>query len=181
MRFPCLATVVFLPALLSLWGCTDSNQNGKAVHASRQPEFILPDQRVVAADFTEKDIFDKQSISLSSLRGKVIMLNFWATWCPPCREEIPTLRTLQRSYVGTLEVVGVSVFSYTTTAEQFYKDYQMNYPTIYGSFELMGKYGNVGSIPTTFLIDKQGRIAARVVGARTGDEYEDMIKPLLSE
>ena len=174
-----LSKSLFLLAVFFMYGCSDKDQMRKL--ALRQPEFLLPSQRTTAADFREKDIFERQSISLSNFTGKVVLLNFWATWCPPCREEIPYLVTLQKSYSGALEVIGISVFSYTTTTEKFYEDYSINYPMIYGSYELMGKYGNVGSIPTTFLIDKEGRIAARVVGSRTEDRYEDMIKALISE
>ena len=88
---------------------------------------------------------------------------------------------LQKSYGSRLEVVGVSVYSYTSTTEKFYESYRINYPMIYGSYELMGKYGDVGSIPTTFLIDKEGRIAARLVGSRAESQYKEMIASLLAE
>jgi thiol-disulfide isomerase/thioredoxin len=173
------AKLILLLFLLPLLGCTDRTY--KSVRESKQPEFLLSNQRSPAADFSEKDIFEKRTVSLRNLRGKVVMLNFWATWCPPCRQETPTLVALQKLHMGQLLIVGVSVFSYTTATEQFYKDYEIDYPVVYGSYELMEQYGKVSAIPTTFLIDKQGRIAARVVGSRTKEQYEDMIKPLLLE
>jgi len=132
-----------------------------------------------APAFSEKDIFDRGTVSLKDLAGKVVLLNFWATWCPPCKEEIPALKALQEAHEGKLVVVGVSVFCSNTATELFYAEYRINYPMIYGSFELMGKYGKVNAIPTTFVIDQHGVIAARVVGSRTQSEYEAMLKPLL--
>jgi len=134
----------------------------------------------VAPDFSEKDLYGRKMIALHDYRGKVVMLNFWATWCPPCKEEIPALRALQESYKDTLVIIGASVFSTNVATELAYWEYKINYPIIYGSFDLMGRYGKVSSIPTTYLIDKVGRVAARVDGSRTVEEYERMLEPLLS-
>jgi len=119
-------------------------------------------------------------ISLNAYKGKAVILNFWATWCPPCREEIPALVDLQKKYKGILAVIGVSIFSSNTETELFYRDYKINYPVIYGFYELMGEYSKVASVPTTFLIDKQGKVTARVVGSRTEAEYEQLLRPLLA-
>jgi len=180
MRHSGPVTAALLAIFISWLVCTQK-ANAQDATQSRQPELLLPNQRNPAADFSEKDIFNKATISLRDFRGRVVLLNFWATWCSPCREEIPALNELRTSYSIGLQVVGVSVYSYTTATEKFYKDFRVNYPMIYGSYELMGEYGEVGTIPTTFLVDKRGRIAARIVGARTRDQYEDMIKALLSE
>ena len=134
-----------------------------------------------APDFSEKDIFEKGVVSLKSFRGKVVLLNFWATWCPPCRIETPTLINLQRVHAGQIEVVGVSVYSNNRDTEQFYRDFGINYPMIYGSYELMGAYGKIGAIPTTVVIDKSGRIVRTVVGMRTQNQYEAMLSPLFAQ
>ena len=118
---------------------------------------------------------------MNAYRGEVVVLNFWATWCPPCRTEIPALESVQALHKGKVVVIGASVYSNNRDTEQLYKEYEVNYPMLYGSYELMGEYGKVGTIPTTFLIDKQGRIAATVVGSRTAGQYEEMIGQLLSE
>ena len=119
-------------------------------------------------------------VALRSYLGKVVVLNFWATWCPPCREEIPALESLQSSHGGRVAVIGASVFCSELDTEKFYKDFRINYPVIYGSFDLMEKYGKVSAVPTTFIINKKGEIAATVVGTRTRDQYEEMIRPLLA-
>jgi cytochrome c biogenesis protein CcmG, thiol:disulfide interchange protein DsbE len=117
--------------------------------------------------------------SLASLRGKVVLLNFWATWCAPCREEIPALEALHRSHAGRVVVLGASVFSSDRDTEAFLREHGVDYPVFYGSFELMEKYDRVAVIPTTFVIDGKGEIAAKVVGARTREQYEAIIGPLL--
>jgi cytochrome c biogenesis protein CcmG/thiol:disulfide interchange protein DsbE len=135
---------------------------------------------VAAPGFSEKDIFERSTIDLKQFRGKVVILNFWATWCPPCREEIPALEAIQNAHRKDVEVIGVSVFCSSASTELFYAEYKINYPMIYGSYEMLDAYGRVRTIPTTFLITRKGDIAQRVTGSRTKDEYEAMLKPLLA-
>ena len=133
-----------------------------------------------APEFAEKDIFDHQTIDLQRYRGKVVVLNFWATWCPPCKEEIPALKAIQDAHGQDLVVIGVSVFCSESSTRLFYVEYKVNYPMILGSWDMMGQYGEVKAIPTTFLIDRRGVITQQVIGSRTQDQYEAMLKPLLA-
>ncbi|HET6450267.1 MAG TPA: TlpA disulfide reductase family protein [Spirochaetia bacterium] len=144
---------------------------------SGYPDIVIPSP---APEFAQKDIFQRQTIDLKRYRGKVVVLNFWATWCPPCKEEIPALKAIQAGHNRDVVVIGVSVFCSESSTELFYADYKINYPMIYGSWDMMGQYGKVGAIPTTFLIDRNGTIQQRVVGARTQDQYEALLKPLLA-
>lgn len=168
--------------LLSAEGCAPkspvSNTTGQV---GNQAESLQTDASGIAPDFTEKDIKNNETISLNNYRGKVVVLNFWATWCPPCRAEIPALEDLQDIYKDKLVIIGAAVFSSTAAIEQFYKDYEINYPVIMGSYELMEKYGKVRVVPTTILIDKKGEIADNVIGSRTKDQYAKMLKPLLAQ
>jgi len=132
-----------------------------------------------APDFAEPDIFGKQTVALKSLRGELVVLNFWATWCAPCRQEIPALEQLEKAYPGRVAVIGASVFCSNSDTERFYRQYDLNYPVFYGSWDLMGKYGKLFAIPTTFIIDRQGKVVARVVGSRSLVEYETILEPLL--
>ena len=118
-----------------------------------------------APGFSEKDIFGSRTITLKDYLGKVVVLNFWATWCPPCRQEIPALKEIQAAHNGRVAVIGVSVFCSESDTEQFYKDYGITYPIFYGFYTLLDAYGRVRSIPTTFIINRRGEIAARVVGS----------------
>jgi thiol-disulfide isomerase/thioredoxin len=180
MKAPSLTVIV---AVVLLWQSFGFQPGGQMVGATGNTvdaeEGASGDPGSLASDFSERDIYDRTTIALKDLVGKVVILNFWATWCPPCREEIPALEALQAAHKDTLVVIGVSVFCSTTATELFYVEYKINYPMIYGSYELMGKYGKVSSIPTTFLIGRDGVIAARVVGSRTQGQYEAMLKPLL--
>ncbi len=173
-----LVIVLFLATVFPAIGWEDSNQLDPSSSAA---VILKAAARGKAPLFSEKDIFEKSNINLKDYQGKVVMLNFWATWCPPCRFEIPALESLQASYKGTVAVIGASVYSNYGATEQLYKEDKVNYPMIYGSYELMAEYGKIGAIPTTFLIDKQGRIAATVVGSRTAGQYEELLKLLLAE
>jgi thiol-disulfide isomerase/thioredoxin len=156
------------------------SQDGSADSSTSEQDFVPLSVGSAAPDFSEEDIFGKQVIALNAYRGKVVILNFWATWCPPCLEEIPALESLQKRHKGALAVIGVSVFSGNAATELFYRDHKINYPVIYGYYELMGEYSKVASVPTTFLIDKEGKVMARIIGSRTEAEYEQLLQPLLS-
>jgi len=176
-RFTVFAALFLL--LLSMPTASWS-QSSSVDSSSNEQDFVPLHPGSIAPAFSEKDILGRQMISLNAYKGKAVILNFWATWCPPCREEIPALVDLQKKYKGILAVIGVSIFSSNTETELFYRDYKINYPVIYGFYELMGEYSKVASVPTTFLIDKQGKVTARVVGSRTEAEYEQLLRPLLA-
>jgi thiol-disulfide isomerase/thioredoxin len=139
-----------------------------------------PEDLPSAPDFTEPST-DGKTISLADFRGRVVILNFWATWCAPCKAEIPAFERLKDAHPGTVEIIGAAVFSNEVKVGQFYSDLAINYPVIMGSYELMDEYGKIGVIPSTIIIDKKGRIAEHVVGYRTQAQYEEMIDPLLAE
>jgi cytochrome c biogenesis protein CcmG, thiol:disulfide interchange protein DsbE len=173
MRFPFVA-------LFLLWLLIPTGSWSQDSSADEQ-DFTPLHAGSVAPDFSENDIFGNHTIALKDYQGKVVVLNFWATWCPPCRAEIPALEALQNKYKSDLVVIGVSVFCSNTATETFYRDYRINYPVIYGYYQLMGKYSKVASVPTTFLIDSEGKVAARIIGSRTEAEYEHLLKPLLAK
>ncbi len=172
MRLRYLSVAILV---LSAIACANKGPTGDQA-GSGQPAALR-----VAPDFAERDIHDTETISLNSYRGKVVMLNFWGPWCPPCRTEVPALEKLQAAFKDKLVVIGATMFSAEAPVEQFYKDYKINYPVIWGSYDLMYKYGKISAFPTTILIDKKGLIAGTVVGSRRGDQFEAMLKPLLAQ
>jgi cytochrome c biogenesis protein CcmG, thiol:disulfide interchange protein DsbE len=179
MRIKDLSVLVLL---LSTVACANrSPANTKTGQTGIQAESLQLGATSMAPDFTEKDIHNIETISLSNYRGKVVMLNFWGPWCPPCRAEVPDLEKLQKTYKNRLVIIGATVFSPDAAVEKFYRDYSMNYPVIWGSYDLMEKYGKVRVFPTTIIINKKGAIAGTVIGSRTKDQYEEMLKPLLTE
>lgn len=126
---------------------------------------------------------DGKKHSLEEWRGKVIVLNFWATWCPPCREEIPLLIALQKARAAEgLQVVSVAIDN--KTAVMLYRQSAgINYPILMGgddTLDLVARYGNrMGSLPFTVIIDRSGAIAVRKLGAFKQGELESLVEPLI--
>jgi thiol-disulfide isomerase/thioredoxin len=116
---------------------------------------------------------DNQEISLASLRGRVTLVNFWATWCPPCRAEIPDLIALQEKYRDRLQVIGISEDEGgSEVVRKYVADHRMNYPVAMTSPEFEKLFPGVSALPTSFLIDKEGRIVQKHVGMLTASLTE---------
>ncbi len=133
-------------------------------------------------DFTLPDLEGKKR-SLHEWRGKVIVLNFWATWCPPCREEIPLFISLQKKHpADDLQVIGVAIDNLTAVMV-YRQSVRFNYPILIGedhAMPLVAQYGNrMGSLPYTVIIDRSGSIAVRKLGVFNQTELESLIEPLL--
>jgi len=132
-----------------------------------------------AQDFTLQDINNK-TVSLSDYKNKVVILNFFATWCPPCRSEIPDFVELMDKYNEKgLAIIGICLDKDIDTAREFVHENNINYPVLLDDGGVSEKYGPVGSIPTTFIIGRDGNIAQELVGARKKEYFEEIIKPLL--
>lgn len=140
------------------------------------------DGRTVAPDFQLTDA-NGHVVQLSALHGKVVLLNFWATWCTPCRIEIPWFIELQKAYRDQgLAVVGVSLDDDGWTAVRpFLESRGVNYQIAVAGNELAASYGGLDSLPTTLLIDRNGRVAATHVGLVSKSTYEKEIRSLLLE
>ncbi len=134
-----------------------------------------------ANDFSLKRSSDGKALKLSDLKGKVRLVDFWATWCPPCREEIPGFIDLQKKYGAKgLEVIGVSVDrGGPAVVNAFVKEHGINYTSLMSDAATESAYGGIRSIPTTFLIDREGNIVKKYLGARPVTEFEADIKALL--
>ena len=123
---------------------------------------------------------DGNVVSTAQWQGKVVILNFWATWCPPCREEIPILTGLAKKYKDNLLVVGVSVDDGSTDdVREFAKAFHMNYPVVMWSRELISEYGGVPALPTTFLINKDARIVQKHEGLYPPEVYDTEVRALM--
>lgn len=119
-------------------------------------------------------------ISTADWTGKIVVLNFWATWCPPCREEIPELIALADRYKDRLVVIGVSMDdSDPAEVKQFAQAMKMTYPIVMASREMISEYGGVPALPTSFVINKEGRIVQKHVGLFPTEVYEGEIRALL--
>jgi len=118
----------------------------------------------VAPDFTRIDLAGKQ-VRLAEYRGKWVLLNFWATWCAPCREEMPRFSGWQRDYgAKSLQVIGVSMDDDVAAVKQFLTAYPVSYPIVMGDAKFAEGFGGVLGLPLSYLIDTQGRVVARYQG-----------------
>jgi cytochrome c-type biogenesis protein len=132
----------------------------------------------------ELQTLEGQPFRLTALRGHVVLLNFWATWCIPCRAEIPEFNAMQRELkLKGLEVVGVSTSPGDTVEaiRDFQKDVKQEYTVLRGAEEIGEKFGNGPGLPVTYLIDRDGRIRQKITGARDREGWEAAVKPLLDE
>jgi thiol-disulfide isomerase/thioredoxin len=161
---------------------------GVWVNVSRQSEAPADAPAVKQADASEALFalglpdLSNQPQSLKQWRGKVLVVNFWATWCAPCREEIPMFVKMQERYAAKgLQFVGISIDQVDKTAE-FARNFKINYPTLIGTFdtvELSRKAGNVRrALPYTVVVDRKGQIVATELGGLTVEKLEALITPL---
>jgi thiol-disulfide isomerase/thioredoxin len=132
-----------------------------------------------APEFAAKGM-DGGTVNLAATRGKVVLLNFWATWCGPCRMEVPDLVELQKKYPERLQVIGLVVDDEDEEAVRaFAKRYSINYPIAMATSEMRSRFGGVPALPTTFVIDAQGRVVQKHIGLRDPVLYETEIRSLL--
>jgi len=136
----------------------------------------------IAAPDVELATLDGKKLPLKSLQGQVVLLNFWATWCVPCRTEVPELNSLAQNYATDgLRVVGVSWDDSRETILQFEHEVPQNYTIALDGEDLQDKFDGVRNLPVTVVIDRQGRIRNTIIGARDRGGFESIVKPLLAE
>jgi peroxiredoxin len=137
-------------------------------------------QSRAAPDFTLRDA-NGGSVELAGFRGKVVLLNFWATWCGPCKVEIPWFTEFQKQYQAQgFTVVGVSMDEEGwKVVKPYIAEQNINYPIVIGNEAVNASYGGIESLPTTLLIDKDGRIAFIHSGLIDKREYQKEIVQLL--
>jgi thiol-disulfide isomerase/thioredoxin len=124
---------------------------------------------------------DGGTVNSEQLKGKVVVLDFWATWCGPCRSEIPSYVELQKKYGNAgLAVVGVSLDrGGPQVVKKFVGEQKINYLIVMGDDKIAEVFGGVEAIPTTFIIDRDGTVRFRKVGAMDHEEFEAILKPFL--
>ena len=133
----------------------------------------------LAPDFSLPQLTGGQ-LRLSAYRGKVVLLDFWATWCDPCRDEIPHFVDLQNKYGSPgFQIIGVSMDDGPEPVREFYRRFQMNYPLVMGNARIGELYGGILGLPIAFLIGRDGRIYSRHVGATDAAVFEEEIAGLL--
>lgn len=141
---------------------------------------LLDDSLAVAPDF-ELERLDGGSFRLSEQRGQVVVLNIWATWCTPCREEVPDLVSIQEVMREDVVVVGVSVDEGDPAAvRSFAEAFDVNYPMVIDDGSVTDSYGPIGGIPTTYLVDRSGRLQLKASGMLTIDQLTPVLERLIA-
>jgi len=125
-----------------------------------------------APDFTTKNVLTKKDIHLADYKGKLTLVNLWATWCPPCRGEIPSMNTFYKHYNGKIAIIAISVDEAADKdVIDFAKEYKMSFDVAHDDGSLSRIYGT-GSIPTTYIVNKDGVVVDRVIGGIEWDSKE---------
>lgn len=134
-----------------------------------------------APDFTLTDL-DGNTISLSELEGEVVFLNFWATWCTPCKKEMPYLNEAFETYKDKgVNIIGISIDRLEKTVKKFLAKKEVLYPVAMGSQKFLRDYEIARVIPVTVIIDKKGKLRYKLIGEMEKEEIERYIQELINE
>ncbi len=177
--------LVARPARLALTGGPERTAlrgaDGAAAGASTPAPVASHDEKIAlqfyrnaapVGDFTMTDL-DGRKISSADWKGKVVIVNFWATWCPPCRAEIPDLIALQNKYKDQLQIVGISEDEDPpATVKKWAADHGMNYPIVMSTDALRKTFPGVAALPTSFIVDRQSKVVMRHVGMLQSETTE---------
>jgi thiol-disulfide isomerase/thioredoxin len=169
---PCFALFLVTSLLLCFFPSSSAGQeNQPTIRFVRNPD--------PAPDFKLSSL-DGKPITLADSHGKVILLNFWATWCGPCRAEIPDLVDLQNKYKDRLQILGLVVDDDDQDAiKTFVAEFRINYPVAIADDGIRMQYGGISALPTSFVLDAEGRIVQKHEGLRDPILYETEIRSLL--
>ena len=183
-----LCVVVVITGLL-LVGTRASKPRASAdptkqnVSGSPAPSGTDPAVGSMAPEFSLKSVPDGKTVTLSSLRGKAVVVNFWATWCGPCKIEMPWLVDLQKKYGPQgLQIVGVAM---DDTSDKEIADFAhkmgVNYVVLKGTEKVGDLYGGIDRLPLTYFVDRSGKVVDEIVGLRSSSDIEDAIKKTLAQ
>lgn len=160
------------------------NQDGAKKDADAPPpELPEPQKGSVAPDFSLKSVPDGKEIRLSSLHGKAVLVNFWATWCEPCKIEMPSLVDLQKKYGPQgLQIVGVAMDDADDKEiSTFTHKMGVNYMVLRGTEKVGNLYGGIDSLPMTYYLDRSGKVVDETIGMAGEETFEEAIKRALAQ
>lgn len=170
-----------LTASLTIYGCEKQEAESNIPEEKEYSASFVSDGKK-AADFSLKTL-DGKEVRLSDYKGKIVIVDFWATWCAPCRKGIPDLIEIQKEYKDKVVVIGISLDQQNTIKDlaPFIKQYGINYPVVLGTEQVVKDFGNIQAIPTSFVIDKAGNIIDTHVGLVPKSTYTEKINQLLKK
>jgi thiol-disulfide isomerase/thioredoxin len=174
-----LAVLVSILVVAALGYAFLAEEPATAVAQKQNKEKQDEPQKYEAPDFTLKNLEGKE-VKLSEYKGKIIFVNFWATWCGPCRHEVPAFIELQDQYADDLVILGISLDQGDlSVVPDFANEYSINYEILYGSQQVVSAYGGISAIPTTFVIDKDGYLRDMKRGFPGKEYFEKVISALM--
>lgn len=168
------------PAAMIAADVTPAASHETAGGSSEPAGACMADAKPANFDFTMKDL-DGNNVSLASFKGKVVLLNFWATWCGPCKAEIPGFVELQEKYRDKLTIVGYSVDDTAELAKKYAEQYKINYPILLGEGkeDVQEAYGPIWGIPASFIISKDGKVCRKHMGIAPKAVFEKEVVALM--
>jgi len=176
-----LVVVAMLVSLMLVFGFNMARRRGDEAREASSPPMGL-----MAPDFAMKSL-DGKVVHLSDFRGKAVVLNFWATWCDPCRAEMPWFVDLQKEYGPQgLQIVGVAMDDADPAdIAKFAKELNIDYPILVGAASerdsVADAYGGIDVLPETFYIGRDGKVLQKVFGLKERDEIESYMKQILNQ
>ncbi len=180
MKFKIILSILFFSSII-IMGCGNKTPETAPL---KNPDKVVEknNYKAVKAPAFELENTSGKKVKLSDFKGKIVIVNFWATWCPPCREEIPDFVKLQKEYESDLQILGISLDTGSKRdVIPFMQKFKMNYPVLFATSEVVSDYGNIQSIPTTFIIDRKGNIVNRFIGFRKKSVFKAEIERLLKK
>ena len=133
-------------------------------------------QQPSAPNIELPNLSGRGTTSLASLRGKVVLVNFWASWCVDCRTEAPLFESLQRDYAGRMTVLGVDASDFASDGRKFAQQYRLTYPLVHDTGSVLNRWVGEPSFPDTFVIDRQGKVVAYFDGAVTYADLQTVLR-----
>jgi cytochrome c biogenesis protein CcmG/thiol:disulfide interchange protein DsbE len=177
--FTAIAGATLLALAIARWTGAGGEEGGMPPLSSGAGVVVRLSDRPVDLPAVAVTDLDGSEISNATLKGKVVLLNFWATWCGPCREEIPMLAALQTHYRDRLLIVGLSIDERPPgDVKAFARELGVNYPVVMATRALADAFGGVRAVPATFVVDPAGRIVQRHIGLLNGPRTEHEVRVL---